>query len=109
MLKPAKVDSPGSSANFDDRREDSCDDGARHITDDGGVSVIGSRREQDHSDRDKGDSGDTIRPCGHDPEELGDADRDERAPRIEQGRCPIGHVESDATTARRGAIRIRDE
>ena len=40
-----------------------------------GVSLVGSRREQDDGNRREGDGRGAVRPCGHDPEELDRADR----------------------------------
>ena len=50
-----------------------------------------------------------FRPCGQDPEELGGADRDQRAPRVDAGRQPVGYTEPYAAPVPEGAGRIGDK
>ena len=68
------------------------------------VGLLGARREQDHDDRGEGNRVGAIRPCGDDPEQLGDADHDESAPGIDQRRQPVGDAQA-ATAAARSAGR----
>ena len=58
----------------------------------------------------KGDGPRAVRPFGNDPEELGGADHDECAPRIDQRGKPVGYAEAaEAAVARNRPARIGDE
>ena len=63
----------------DDRCESGGKAGAHHETHGCSVSLVGPRREQDDTDRGKGDGPRTVWPCGHDPEELDGTDGEESA------------------------------
>ena len=95
-LKAAKVSSPGSTANAMIAAKTVARTVPIMKRHGGRVGLVGSRRKQEHHDRGEGDGERAVRPCGHDPEELDGADRDERAPRIDERRQPIGHAEPDS-------------
>jgi hypothetical protein len=75
---------PRQHRKCDDRCKNGGDGGANRRTHCGSVSLIGSWRKQDHPHCRPEDGRRAIRPLSHDPEELNDADRDERAPRIDE-------------------------
>ena len=84
----------------DNRCDSGGEDGAHRETHRCSVGLVGSRREQDDADRGKGDGPRAVRPFGNDPEELGGTDHDERAPRVDERREPIGHAKADDAAAR---------
>ena len=73
---------------------------AHHEADGARVGFVGSRREQKTPIAVKGDGQGAVRPCAHDPEDRDGADGNERAPAIDEGRQPIGHIKPEAATAR---------
>ncbi len=91
---------PWQHRKCDDRRENGCQGVADHETLGGRVGLVGARRKQENRDHGEGDGQGPVRPFGHDPEKLNDADHDERAPRIDERWQPIGHADLEATAAR---------
>ncbi len=74
-----------------------------------GVSLVGSRREEDDADRGEGYGRCAAWPCGCDPEKRGGADHDKGAPGVDESRKPIGHAKPEAAAPRNRSSRIGDE
>ena len=94
--------SAGSTANLTIAANSDAKGCADHELHRAGVGLFGSRRKQQDHDRGEGYGRRAIWPCGHDPEKLGRADGDERAPSIDQRRQPIGHVQPELRRQARG-------
>ena len=91
------------------RRKNDVEKGSQKEGYPGGISLIGSRREQDDDDRSKANRRGAARPFGGDPEQRNGADCGESAPGIDESGQPVGHTKTQAAAARERTRRIGDE
>src|ERR1700738_1738857 len=95
------------------RKGDDCcghggDESASHEASGTGVSLIGSRREQNGGNSGPGDGLGAARPGGHDPEPSDGKDCNEGSPCTDQGGQPICYVQAKGAATQEGSNGLGD-